>query len=229
VYKTGYRAENWILEKILTQNVEQIDLIEMNFGHGQQTWVNLMLRELSWLKDGQKEILKQNMTTFETDGRDWSLACNVPHHLDLVGWLSGGQLQKIDTSGLCHEWRESKRKGYFDLLGTIKAQYDNAVEALFISRAEGAERVSTIKTEQDVWTLDEIQATLSSQKGYSFEGEFDRQSSLTTRLTNTLLAGAELNLPSLSYAAKTHRIYIKAMLQHWNLTMNKKDKAIPIT
>lgn len=229
VVKTGQRAEHWILEKVLTQNVQQIDEIEEQLSNGQKTWVNLMLRELTWLKDAQAIIINQHVKKFDTQGKNWALACNLPHHLDLVGWLSGGQLQSLDASGLNHEWEESKRRGHYDLLGKITAKYDNGVEAKFASFAEGNERSSTITTEYDCWIIDEIKAEISSKTGAVYSGVFDRQSSLTTRLAENILLGNSLNLPSLAYAANTHRVYISTMLKHWNKTMNRNDNTVPIT
>ena len=227
--KTAHLAEHWILEKILTQNVEQIDQIEADMSHGQKVWVNLMLRELSWLKDARGEIFNQGVKKFETVGKDWSLACNAPHHLDLVGWLSGGKLSSINLGNLSNQWRESKRIGHFEVLGSIEAKYDNNVEAVFTSNPSGEDRASFITTKDDVWVIDEFKASIKSSKGDIFVGKFDRQSSLTKRLAETITTTGSLNLPSLSYAAHTHRIYISAMLQHWNQTKNRNDKIVPIT
>lgn len=229
VTETGHLAENWILEKILTQNLQQMDQIENHFHKSQKIWVNHVLREMDWLKKAKKDIKDEQLLSFETKGKDWSLACNLTHYLDLVNWFSGKKLEALDMCGLNTNWLNAKRAGHFDILGEVVAFFEDGIKATFNSEAEGNERISKIITKSDTWHMDEISATIFSKSGNRYNGEFTRQSTLTTLFANDVLSGRDLNLPTLDCATKTHRIFITAMLKHWNKSTNKQDTAVPIT
>lgn len=229
VVATGHLARCWLIEKILSQNIQQIDKIEECLSNGQKTWVNHMLRELDWVREAKKVVGPERITHFETIGKDWSLACNVVHHIDLVSWLSGGQLASFDTSGLDKKWFASKRRGHFEIFGCAKATFDNGVTATFTSSEHGDSRVSRIFTDKQTWLMDEVSASITSEDGQVFSGIFERQSILTKKLAESILHDGLLNLPTLQFSAKLHRIYISSMLSHWNKTMNASDNAIPIT
>ena len=229
IIETGHLAENWILEKILTQSLEQMDQIESHFQKGQKVWVNHTLRELDWLKKAKKEIYQDSVVNFETIGKDWSLACNLTHYLDLLNWLSGRKLLTVDTSQLEKNWIKSKRDGHYEIFGTATAFYEGGVSATFTSRPKGSERIGILKTSDDTWYIDEASATICSKSGHRFSGQFTRQSTLTTSFATDVLSGKNLNLPSLVCATHTHRIFISAMLDHWNKTKKKQDAKVPIT
>ena len=216
IIETGHLAEHWILEKILTQNLQQMDQIEAHFNSNQKIWVNHVLREMDWLKNAKKDIKSDSLVSLKTTGKDWSLACNLTHYLDLVNWLSGKNFLALDMCGLSTNWSSSKRTGHFDILGKVVALFEGGTKATFVSEAEGHNRISKIITKADVWHIDEISATVFSASGSRYSGEFTRQSTLTTLMANDVLAGKALNLPTLDCAAKTHRIFIAAMLDHWN-------------
>lgn len=229
VIETGHLAEHWILEKILSQNLQQMDQIETHFGRHQKIWVNHVLREMEWLKKAHNDMKNDSFTSFETVGKDWSLACNLTHYLDLVNWLSGKKLIALNTDRLNTNWLKSKRSGHFDILGKVVAVFEDGVKATFTSEANGENRISKIITKFDEWHIDEISATVFSKSGHRYSGEFTRQSTLTTLFANDVLSGRDLNLPTLDCAKNTHRIFITAMLDHWNKSTNRQDTAIPIT
>ena len=229
VIKTGHLAENWILEKVLTQNVSQIDAIEEHFTSDQNVWVNLIMREFPWLQEAQLQIKKSKLLNYETCGVDWSLACNAIHHLDLIGWLSEAQLISLDCDQLDDSWFDSKRKDHFEILGTINAIYSNGTTASLTSLPLGNDRISTLTTEKNIWQLDEIAGEIKSSDGLLYKGVFERQSNITTQLADTVINHRTLNLPKLDYAANMHRIFIKAMLDHWNKCQITNSNFVPIT
>ena len=153
----------------------------------------------------------------------------MTHYLDLVNWLSDKKLVALDTRGLSRNWSISKRVGHFDILGKVVAFFEDGVRASFTSEAGGNERISKIITSSNIWLVDEISATVFSESGKRFSGEFTRQSTLTTLFANNVLSGGALNLPTLDCATKTHRVFITAMLDHWNKSTNKQDTSVPIT
>ncbi len=226
---TGPLAANWIIEKVLSQNLQQMETIEHAVEGADNTWVNLMMRELGWLQELYNALERETITGFETSGKDWSLACNAIHHIDLVAWLSRSQITRVITDQLHDEWKSSKRDGNFDLLGTLKVDYDNGLEATFSSLEDGPDRISQLTTNGKNWVIDEITAQVRCNDETVFSGVFDRQSDLTTTLAERVLSKLPLNLPRLEFAAATHRIFIAAMLNYWQKTMARNDQHVPIT
>ena len=81
---TADKANCWILEKILSQNAADLDEIISVTEHCEKVWVNYMMRELTWLQDLKHEISKEKIRTIKLEGMNWSLACNLIHHLDFA-------------------------------------------------------------------------------------------------------------------------------------------------
>lgn len=226
---TAHRARYWILEKVLTQNEAQLDEVLELIAGCEGAWSNLMMRELVWCQDFQRQISAETIQSYHVEGKNWSMACNIIHHLDFVSWISSAQLKHINTEGLSPTWYPSKRAGNFEILGQLNANFEKDIFASFTSYDDGNDRLSTITTEQNVWILDEIKAQIRKQDKVIFAGAFDRQSQLTKDLAKRIIKSGKCNLPKMGWAAETHRIFIRSMLNHWRHTIDEHAEYVPIT
>ena len=226
---TADKANCWILEKILSQNAADLDEIISVTEHCEKVWVNYMMRELTWLQDLKHEIGKEKIRTIKLEGMNWSLACNLIHHLDFATWIGNAELLNLDTSKLDQIWYSSKRPGHKEICGQVVARLSNGIEASYKSISNGEPRFTEIQTDKNTWIVDEIGARILLKGKTKFSGIFDRQSSLTTKLAQDFLTGRNHNLPLLSEAAGTHKIFIEAFLEHWRQTVDSNAKSVPIT
>lgn len=226
---TAHRANCWILEKILSQNSSDLDEMLMLTKDCEKVWVNYMMRELKWLQDFKFAMDSEKLHSIELDGLDWSLACNIIHHLDFAVWISDANLLKLYTGNLDKNWFKSKRSGYYEICGEVIAHFSNGMRARFASRSDGPARLTKIKTDRNIWVLDEISAKISLEGKTIFSGSFERQSSLTTKLVQDFLNGKNLRLPTLTEAASTHKIFIEEFLSHWRQTVDPNASRVPIT
>ena len=226
---TAHRARYWILEKVLTQNESQLDEVLALIDGCEGSWSNLMMRELTWCQDFKQAISEERLLSYHLEGKNWSLACNIIHHLDFVSWIGAAQLKSIDTSGLNSEWYPSKRTGNFDVLGQLDADFDKNIKACFISHEGDEDRLSYITTDQNIWVMDEINAQVRLQNEVLFTGIFDRQSKLTKILAESITNEGQCNLPTMEWASQTHRIFIRGMQNHWQRSVNQHADCVPIT
>jgi len=222
-------SHNWILEKILTQNSSNLTSLCQLFDNRANVWVNHMMRELQWLKSFKDTIQKETIQHISIDGMDWSMACNLTHHLDFISWICNANLVSLNVDGLDKSWRLSKRTGNYDICGKVSAEFENSTTAQFISRSDGPDRLTVIETDRNSWIIDEIQAEVRKDNKVMFAGEFDRQSNLTKKLAEDILDHDTCNLPYLHDCITNHRIFIDAFLTHWKNTVEPEAEAVPIT
>lgn len=225
----GEYSRNWILEKILTQNSSDLATLCHLLDGCANVWVNHMMRELQWLKNFKNTIQNETVKHVTTDGMDWSMACNLTHHLDFISWICNAKLVSLNTCGLDEDWRLSKRAGNFDICGEVTAEFENSTTAQFISRSDGPDRLTVIETDRNTWVIDEIQAEVRKNDRVVFAGQFDRQSKLTKKLAEDILEHGTCNLPRLNECITNHRIFIDAFLAHWKKTVEPKATLVPIT
>ena len=122
-----------ILEKVLFQteadHLAVMDLLQCN---NVICAVNTCHR-LQWyvyVREVKNSILKDQLVSMSVDGDNWGLCCNVVHFLDtfmFVNDISGDDvsLLQFDTSNLEDFYAESKRRGFFELFGTLRISYQS--------------------------------------------------------------------------------------------------------
>ena len=55
------------------------------------------------------------------------------------------------------------------------------------------------------------------------------QSEMTARIVDSILKTGSCELPSLQESAHIHRIFLSALIFHWNQNFDRKKSFIPIT
>ena len=78
-------VRNWILEKVLVQNSEELKSLYTHFGEKNKVWVNIPRREMVWHQEIKQYFQSQSEKISEINvyGGNWGLACNSIHFLDL--------------------------------------------------------------------------------------------------------------------------------------------------
>ena len=127
--KTKFRYV--ILEKILAQSVtdlRSLNLISKNF---KKCWVNTPMHELDLYKKLKKKINIHRVKKIEFNYFD-GLACNAIHFIDFISTWKNQLPIKINTSNL-KNWYMSKRKGFFDVYGSLEIIYPDQTELILKS------------------------------------------------------------------------------------------------
>jgi len=111
---------NVIFEKVLFQRAEDYVAVQNILEKKKiKAWVNCARREWDFYHELKKIMDECNSFTFSAIGGQWGMACNGIHMLDLVEFLAGESGTALDISNLLPYISESKRKGFFEVFGSI--------------------------------------------------------------------------------------------------------------
>ena len=218
-----------VLEKVLVQSSHQLDGLQQAIRDVEGIWVNTARRMNTWHQKLRNAIIGSNQVKVYVGNNFRGLACNSVHFLDLVLWWSDEKLVSVDTSCLDITWFESKRSGFFEITGILKAKYSCGSELILESRTNGEGVLIHVKNLEGEWIIDEKNGIATGPKGKTIPGRIEHQSEMTTRLVESILETGQCKLPNIEESAQIHRIFLQSMLDHWNKVHNKNDTFIPIT
>ena len=222
------KVENWILEKVLAQRVDDLDSILVSIGANSKAWVNTSRRIMPWHQAIKDELDHKSKFHFSVSGSHWGLACNAIHFLDLFCWWSKQSLENIDTGDLSNNWIESKRKNFWEIEGTLKAKFSgNATASLTATKNDMPVRIKIVNKKE--WEINESDGLAMRSDGLTIRGAIDYQSTLTPLLIKSILTNGCCNLPSLEESVSMHKVLIKNLHAHWNEYGNANIAYLPIT
>lgn len=220
----------WVIEKVLAQSPNEVQLIQSSLASSRGAWVNTSRRMMSWHQSLKSSFDAQGPFAVSYSSNFWGLACNAIHYIDLVSWWSDELLENVSTVGLAQDWLPSKRVGYYEITGELKACFSGGSVIRLRSVGTGAAGRIKIKARNNVlWDVDETIGEARSTAGQWVYGKIEYQSQLTTRLVDGILDCGHCDLPTLDVSAHYHNIYLEAMLSHWNASQHRDDVSIPIT
>lgn len=219
----------WLMEKVLAQNVTDLLKLRDKINGANEIWVNTMFRLVPWLAETRNELSKLCVKSISVKGGRWNIPCNAVHYIDYISWLSGKRLTKIETAGLSPTWFESKRPGYFDVFGSLRAIFEGNLIVDLEADDTNDDIVIEIKADRSTWLINENQGTSSSSDGKYFHGCFSLQSDLTGLVVDQILTHGTCDLPCFSTALEQHQIFLSAMLAHWRQFQDHDAQSVPIT
>ena len=224
-------VENWILEKVLAQSVENLEEIYTLTAYTQNKWVNTHRRSMSWHKLIKNHLNEVNHGSIEVqvNGYDWGLACNAIHFIDLVSWWLNIKVKTINSNSL-DQWFDSKRFGFKDVYGKLFVEYDDS--SLLILNSEKkiitSEEIK-VKTKSGEIIIEESKNKAKGIGGIELKGRIDFQSDLTTSLADKILNKQGCDLPSLEESIHQHKFLLSALLSHFNEVNHTHENLLPIT
>lgn len=219
----------WVLEKVLAQSERAIAEIETMASNALGAWVNTPRRIIKWHQQIKSKHCGTTPIELWVTGGMWGLGCNAVHFLDLVQWLTGERLKEVDTRELQPQWFEGKRPGYWEVLGTLVAEFSGgSVARLTVSGDREPYRIQ-IRESGFEWTIEESVGKAVRSDGLEVPGRLSLQSEITAVLVGDLLDRGNCGLPTLVESADLHRPFVRGMLEHWNKQMNHPVSAVPIT
>lgn len=219
----------WVLEKLLAQSESGLDEIMSHIGKGSGAWVNTPRRMMPWHQQIKSQLGLKHPMMFKMEGGSWGLACNAVHVLDLFAWWTGETLQAVRTDRLSPQWFESKRQGYWEVLGTLEAHFSGGSRAL-LSVGEGTGPTSfEVSDDHLSWLIKEAEGLAKRSDGLEIPGRMAYQSEISATLVEAILERGCCDLPTLEESVALHRIYIRSMLEHWKQAGNPAATFVPIT
>jgi predicted dehydrogenase len=227
---SNIKFKNLILEKVLAQNLNNIDKILFLLRNHSNVWINTPRRMMNWY-NLIKSNLKSNIPIkMSIRGGDWGLACNSIHFIDLINYFTGEHITNVSTTKLNNKWEPSKRVNFFEVFGELNIYFSNGSH-LILESNQNLINTYIIKFQQlnIEWEIDEKLGVAKNSNGLLINGELTLQSKLTPILVEKLIKSNSCELTDLHTSAKLHTPLIESLLSHWNISMNKKDNILPIT
>ena len=206
----------WILEKFLAQSERELEDISSLTQDSDGAWVNIPRRMMVRQKQIRSYLPKKVPLLVKGRGNRWGLACNGIHQLDLVAWWTGETLKSIENSGPDSQWYESKRKGFFDILGKITAHYSGGTVLILESNLDGQTFTLEVEAESKIWKICDDDELISGPDGFLISSKNEKQSSITTGLVEAVLESGQCDLTELSESVKMHRVFLRYLLEDWN-------------
>ena len=136
----------------------------------------------------------------------------------------------VNTSRLDPTWLKSKRLGYFEVIGELLIKFSGGTELILQSHPIETEDILYIEVlNKDIWTIDELNCVAFKSKKNVFKGEFKLQSELTGPIVTKILTNGTCELTTLQQSLEHHKVFLDAMLAHWNFSNKLNDEIVPIT
>jgi len=219
----------WVLEKILAQSENELADLKSKINVKSTAWVNTSRRMMPWHKELKSQFNFTSPLTLNVTGGMWGLACNSIHYLDLLTWWTGETLEKVSTEELEKLWSESKRKGFWEVTGTLSAIFSEGSRAQF--SASNIDTAMIIKVTQGTkeWIVDEANGKATGPDGKEIHGRLSYQSEMTGELIDSILETDSCDLPTLDESILLHQVFIRSMQEHWDKFGDDSIKIIPIT
>jgi hypothetical protein len=224
------RVSYWILEKVLAQSKQELDIIHTATIDSKRTWVNMPRRIRDWHQQLKFNFYEQGPLRVKKTGGLWGLACNAVHFIDLISWWTGESLLSVNTNKLDPTWFKSKRLGYFEVTGELLVIFSGGTELILQSQPNITEDIMYIElANKNIWSIDELNSIAFKSKKNIFKGECKLQSELTGPMVTKILTSGICELTTLKKSSEQHKIFLDAMLAHWNFSNKLNDKLVPIT
>ena len=222
-------VRHWVLEKVLTQGQADLDKLLLQIRTDSKVWVNIPRRMMPWYKEIRSLLGLKRPLALNMQGGGWGLACNSFHFLDLCAWWTGETLSRIDSTQLDPIWFESKRPGFWEINGTLKAYYSGGSKAI-LSATKGAEPISTeVSDGEQSWIISEANGIAQKSDGSLIKGKLLYQSEMTGEFVETIVKTGRCELPTMREASDVHRIFIQALVKHWQQVGHPDAACVPIT
>lgn len=224
----GIICKYWIIEKLLGQSEHQINSI-LGLLKNCKAWVNTPRRVMPWYKEIKKILPKKEKLKCVLEGYDWGIACNSIHFIDLFCWLTEEEILSFDNSNLDKFWKESKREGFYEVTGKLNVNLSQGSSLSLISSKQIKGLKVKILTRNNNFILDFKDGIFTNGKDVKLYGNDILISDLTKDVVSSILLKDKCELPTLEVSARHHKLFIKSLIEHWNIIHDTDLKYIPIT
>lgn len=220
-----------ILEKFLFPVLEEYEMVsKLIKKHNVQVYVNCprrMYQSYGYIKSILDSSLPIKMIV---KGSDWGLCCNAIHFIDIFMKLCEAVSFDVDTTGLIPKIKESKRKGYIEMNGSLEIHTpgDNHLSLISYSPEKECEFSIQITNGDHNIVLNESTGVLKDgEKLINVKTPY--QSELTGVLVETLINGGEAHLTEYETSKEYHLNILKALLEYYSQITGTEETLLPIT
>ena len=223
------KVRYWIIEKVLAQSIEDVQKFGILLSISSGAWVNTPMHIWPLYKELREEYIGFVPIHAQFLGMQ-GLACNAIHYIDYVCRWNRTKISRVETNQLQAQWIESKRKGFYEVLGTMEVFFEDGSYLKMSSSDQQQEYQVVISVLSDVWNIFESMGYGENQNGKKINAGILYQSSMTAELVKEIFTMGRCDLPTISESTHQHLFLIEALTKHWNKNMLGSNIALlPIT
>ena len=207
-FLTHHNVENIILEKVVFNKKEHFLAFESSHPNLlKNTYVNCNLRSTEFYMSLKNEITdKENLVSFEVQGKSWGLGCNTIHFLDLFSFL----IDDVEIESMRSHVSDivpAKRTSYVEFLGTIEGSAKNK-DFVFKCESGDFELKIKINTNKNLYKFNDTSNGLlvesSNPKFNNLNIKMPFQSQMTYQVIKSLYIKDGCNLPLYEVSRDLH-------------------------
>ena len=220
-----------LLEKPICHSIGDLNLLQ-NIS-SKKIFINFPSRYCDWhikiknkiQKDYPHEILNVLIT-----GRNVGIACNISHYVDLINMWTKCYPLSVNNSYLGN-WKNSKRKGFYELEGSIQIFFQNNHKLeLFSDNKYDEFKISICnKLNKKICTIDYNKGYAKFEDEEIIYGKIKFQSESTNKLYTILTKEKKHDICNLDLAVKCYDKILNSLIDHWNKKNNSNVEQIMIT
>ena len=223
----------WIIEKPLCQSLKDLRYIEETFCK-RNSWVNLSYDSNNFLLSLKKTIKKNKLGNLLVTGKNWGLACNSIHYLQLfTNYFQSPKL--THTKIQLKHWYKTRRKGIYDVHGKIELHFNNNYSCTFIDNYEENSKEKIKKNCMIFYSKNKKLIINEGEKTTSF-GKTKKQKISLPRVSrdiiivlDSLIKKSTCALPLVSSCTTNQRLLLNIFIDSWNHIKKNKNKNVPIS
>lgn len=228
--------KNFIIEKILfTQTADYEWAEKASASTLKNAWVNCCMRQMPIYQEIKKDLKEQNFN-FAVTGSNFGLVTNAIHYLDYAAWLAGTPEYTLETNFLDPQVVPSKRKGYLELNGSLRARFKSGAIAQISCFQDG-----TLPVTVEVHSKSQRYLVLEAERKALFwnaeknwvreekEAIIPYQSQLTAEIVDAFYNGKTCSLPTLKESIKIHLNLLKPLKEFLIQTKQTQPEEFPFT
>lgn len=216
------RFKKIICEKIVEQNYYNLNEI-LNIFKNVNVYHPLIRRANPMYQKLKKKKLR-NIRFFKSN-KNWGMACNLIHFIDLIKFLTNSNLKFMRCAKKV-SWVKSKRNGYWEVLGEIKLIYSDGSIGIFRSDRK-SKNLNFIKVKNKKYYINDDLAHIKIGKKF-IKGKNNFISLLMAKEIKKIFNNKRSNLPMLENLKKEYQIFFDFFIKQWKLKKNN-DNYVPIT
>jgi hypothetical protein len=227
-------VDSVIFEKVLFQTEkEYTDTQVLLDSNNVNAWVNCPRRIFPAYQKIQQLLLNETELDMTMVGKNWGMACNSIHFIDLFSFLTNSTDITIDFSQLDKHVVPSKRGGYYEVNGTIQGQNSKGQSfKLNCIESNNIESLVTFTSHNLKITVKETGGEYIIEKnGQEAVADYTPlyQSQLTHKNLEEIIDKSRSSLTSFRDSRQLHLPFIAGIKKHIELDLGKSLSCCPIT
>jgi len=225
-----------ILEKLLFQKYEDYRKVEQLFRKCKaKAWVNCSMRTIPFYAKLNRQFDKCQFQ-YIVSGSGFGLVTTAIHYIDHISYLTNCYDFDVDTSSLQKKLVLSKRKGFFELYGTIRVLFKNGTFGIITSYPSGdaPNQIEILNDNVRCICWEGLNKAMISEaknrwKWVNVKPNILLQSEMTTAAVEGILKNGMCNLTPYAQSSKLHTTFLQSMLKHINSFSKRKFDYYPFT